>query len=500
MNIIDAIRDERLFRPLFKDLGTWAAWIAFLKAVYALPMDPAELEIYRQCTGRATPPSRPFPEIFAICGRRGGKSFIASITACFLALFHDWRPFLSPGEVAWVMVIATDRDQARNILNYIKGILSSSRMFNNAVERDLTWEIGLRNQVGIKVATCDYRTLRGYTVVAAICDEIAFWRAEGANPSQEILTALRPSLATIPGSLLLGISSPYGKTGPLYEAFREKWGQDGDEDSLIWKAGTKVMNPMIKDRVIDRAMKADPAAAKSEWLAEFRDDLASFVPPEAVEAVVYPGRLELPRISDEDYRAFVDPSGGTGKDAMTLAIAHQERDSGRVILDCIRAQRPPFNPKQCVKEFAQTIKSYGLSSVSGDKYSGDWCASTFREEGIAYENSKKPRSEIYLDFLPLIMQTRVELLDHPKMIAELKQLERITGRGRDIVDHPVNMHDDFINAAAGACILAANFQVGPEPNIRRLADDSPSSDGVKRERTFRFVPMGNWPEYIRRRF
>lgn len=79
MNVIDAIRDERLFRPLFKDLKSWNAWIVFLKTVFALPLDPAELGVYRQCTGRAVPPSRPFPEIFAIVGRRGGKSFIASV-------------------------------------------------------------------------------------------------------------------------------------------------------------------------------------------------------------------------------------------------------------------------------------------------------------------------------------------------------------------------------------------------------------------------------------
>jgi len=467
MNIVEAIQDEHLFGSLFRDPGTWAAWRVFLKGVFALPMTEGELKTYRECTGRDGAPAKPIGEAFAIVGRRGGKSFISAVIACFLALFYDWTPYLAPGETVWILVIATDRPQARNILGYIKGILQVSPMFKGMIEKDLTWEITLSNQVGVKVATCDYRTLRGYTVAGAVLDELAYWRSEGSNPAQEILTALRPALATIPGSLLLGISSPYGKTGPLFEVFQEKYGQD-DEDVLVWRAPTKVMNPTIKDRVIERAMKNDYAAAKSEWLAEFREDLASFVSPEVIDALIIPGRYELPKIQGVTYYAFVDPAGGSGKDSMTLSIFHKEVETGRIVQDCIRVQRPPFNPKQCVKEFAQALKTFGLSSVTGDKYSGDWCASTFREEGIQYENAKKPKAEIYLDFLPLIMQDRLDLLDHRQTIIELKQLERVTGRGRDIVDHPANLHDDCANTVAGAAVMAAEFDAKPQPNIRSL--------------------------------
>jgi len=189
------------------------------------------------------------------------------------------------------MVIASDRQQARVILNYIKAVLQIP-IFNNMVKKELSWEIRLKNQVTISVKTCDYRTIRGYTVVAAICDEIAFWKVEGANPAQEILTALRPSMATIPGSLLLGISTPYSKSGPLYESFRNKWGKD-DPDVLIWKAPTRIMNPTISERTIDKALKEDYSAAKAEWLAEFREDLETFLSSEMIEAAIVPKEAGL---------------------------------------------------------------------------------------------------------------------------------------------------------------------------------------------------------------
>jgi hypothetical protein len=51
----------------------------------------------------------------------------------------------------------------------------------------------------------------------------------------------------------------------------------------------------------------------------------------------------------------------------------------------------------------------------------------------------------------------VSLLDHPKSINQLCDLERRTGKGRDSIDHPPNGHDDIANALAGA---AVNVQSG----------------------------------------
>ena len=44
---------------------------------------------------------------------------------------------------------------------------------------------------------------------------------------------------------------------------------------------------------------------------------------------------------------------------------------------------------------------------------------------------------------------RIELLDDPRLIAQLCSLERRTARGgRDSIDHPPGQHDDLANVAA----------------------------------------------------
>lgn len=46
MTILEALADPQLLGalPAFHDFATWRAWLVFLRAVYGLPMDEADLE------------------------------------------------------------------------------------------------------------------------------------------------------------------------------------------------------------------------------------------------------------------------------------------------------------------------------------------------------------------------------------------------------------------------------------------------------------------------
>lgn len=453
VTILDAARDPNLFGPWFRKPETWSAWFAFLSALFALPMSEDQVAIFKQCTGREAPPATPATEAWLVCGRRAGKSFILALCAVFFATFKEHRRRLAPGERATVLVVARDRRQARVIFRFIRGLLTNVPMLARMVERETSDAFDLTNSVSIEIHTASFRSIRGYTVVAALCDEIAFWPTDdAADPDVEVLNAVRPAMATIPGAMLLCASSPYARRGALFDAHCRHYGKDGDP-VLVWQAPTRAMNATVPQSVIDAAMEADPSSAAAEYLAQFRTDVENFISREVVDAAVIPSRHELPRIGGVAYHGFVDPSGGSS-DAMTLAIGHAE--ANRIILDLVREVRPPFSPEAVTDDFSVLLKAYGCSRVTGDRYGGEWPRERFRTHGVEYATSQLAASDIYATLLPLLNSSRVELLDNPRLIAQLCSLERHTARGgRDSITHPANGHDDLINAAAGAIVAAS---------------------------------------------
>ena len=151
-------------------------------------------------------------------------------------------------------------------------------------------------------------------------------------------------------------------------------------------------------------------------------------------------------------------SGAGSGDSMTMGIAF--KDGADIVLACLMEQRPPFDPEQVVETFAGTLKAYGVLKVTGDKWATGFVASAFRRHGITYEDSAKPKSDLYKELLPLMASGVVKLLDNQRMLVQLLALERRTARGgKDSIDHPPRGHDDLINAACGA-VWSANDASG----------------------------------------
>lgn len=454
----------------------WAAHRALNKAVYALPMTDDELAIFCRHTNRRVPPAAPVSEAWLIVGRRGGKSRNASVNVFYRAISFD-PVRVAPGETAVAMLLAADRKQARQMIGYLKG-LCDLPSFRPYVRRVLTERIELHSGVAIEVHTANYRTTRGYTVIAVVCDEIAFWRTDdgSANPDTEVIQALRPAMATIPDALLLALSSPYAAKGELYRTHERSFGRD-DPHVLVWNSDTRSMNPDVPASVIDRAFEDDAISAASEYGRDghvvFRRDVESFLDPDAVRAVTIEGRLELPPARGHKYFAFVDPSGGS-QDSFTIAIAHAEGDNA--VLDVVRERRPPFSPDSVVAEYAEVLRTYGLKDVTGDRYAGEWPRERFSVHGITYHPSERTKSDIYRELIAPVNGGRVSLLDQSVLCAQLIGLERKVARGgKDTIDHAPGGRDDVANAAAGAIVLALpRLALG---RIRvAICDSSPSFD------------------------
>jgi hypothetical protein len=444
-----ALSDPRLLGNAIPG-DSWAGWRALLLAAMGEPLLPDELERFRRLTGRQEPPTERCDELWCVIGRRGGKSRAIATLAAYLATLTEVK--LDPGETGVVLCLAPAKDQASIVLNYLEGVLRGSPALARLIRRQTSESIELTNRISIDVRSASFRRLRGQTCVACIADEAAYWQSEESNnPDVEILNAVRPSLLTTKGMLAV-ISSPYSRRGALWDAYRADYGPQGDPRILVAHGTSKDLHPTLDQKYIDRAFEKDPVSAAAEYDAQFRSDIEGFVSTEAVDACVDAGIKERPYDRKYSYAAFVDPSGGA-TDSFTLALAHREGKTA--VLDAVREHRPPFSPENVVAQFAATCRDYRVTTVTGDRYSGEWVVEQFRKNSILYQPSEKTKSELYADVLPLINSRTAGLLDLPVLHRQLTGLERRTARsGKDSIDHAPGGRDDVANAVAGALTLA----------------------------------------------
>jgi hypothetical protein len=459
-SIIEFMEDPRLFGDTF--IGpSWSPWKIILRAAYGLPLSKSEKRWFCTHTGRTryAPPPGGWAEVVVIVGRQSGKTRVAALVADYEAGFPIKMPDV--GYYFATLVAQDQRNALRTALEYARDPFLTSPPLKAEVSGDVADVLTLRTRVKLAAYPCRPAAVRGPRNVVAICDELAFFQSTEGNPTDtEMLRALRPTLATTGGKLWV-LSSPYAEFGQVYELHRKNFGND-DGLVLVVQATAPELNPTLSKDYLKRMEQDDPEAYRSEVLGEFRKGLSTLLDPDALAACV--DQVTRERLAEDSvkYYGFVDAATGGGRDRFTAGIAHAQTIGGReiAVLDVVRGVAPPFDPNAAIAEAAALFHRYRIKHVVGDQFAGGkdhgFVQSGFRALGIKYEVSELTRSDLYLEFLPLVNSNTVLLLNHPDMLREFRGLERRRGSsGKDRVDHRPNAHDDLANAAAGALVHVA---------------------------------------------
>lgn len=469
MNLLEALADRNVLgaSPAFADLTPWRGWLTFLGAVYGLPLEEGGAQLFRSCTGREgyAPPPGGWREAVAIVGRQAGKTRAAAAVVSYEAAMA--QPSLD-GERYALLLAQDHRAAMRSAFSYIKSTFQASPLLRRMIVSETADTLRLDNGVNVAAYPCRPSAVRGLRAVVAVLDELAFFTStDGYATDTEMLRAIRPTLATTGGRLIV-LSSPYGQTGALYDLHKRHHGRDG-APVLVWQADAPTMNPTLPADYLERMREDDPEAYASEVMGQFRAGLSLLFDPEQVAACVNAERpRELPPREGVRYVAFTDPSGGRS-DAFTCAVAHAEGtgDARPCIVDVVRRWPAPFNPSGVVAECADLLRRYGVSRVTGDRFAGEWPREQFRAHRVEYEVAPLDRSALYLALLPVVNARQVELPEDPVLLRELRGLERQRGSsGRDRVDHRRGAHDDSANAVAGV----AHQVLGVRQSVLRVAE------------------------------
>jgi hypothetical protein len=446
--IDEALRDPALLGAALGDWRSWSTWLAVLRAAFGLSLDAQQRQAFTNVAGNRSIPTRSVRELWAIVGRRAGKSRMAAAVAVYLACFVKHR--LAAGERGMVLVLSGTTEQSRTVFDYARAFLEESPILQKEIESYTRTEIRLRNGIVIAIHSNSFRHIRGRTLCACVFDEVAVWRDESfASPDIEVFRSVKPMLSTTKG-MLVGISTGYRRVGLLFQKHRDHFGQDS-ATTLVVQGSTQAFNGTIDEAEIAEQVAADPAAARAEWYGEFRDDLATFLSDDLIDAAIEPDRpLEVPPRDGVIYHAFTDAAAGASDrgDAYTIAIGHHQ--GGNFQVDVVRGVLGRFDPHAVTEQFAALCRQYRIRTVVGDNYASQWVREVWLKVGMDYQLAALPKGQIYMECLPLFARRVLRLPDHQRMIRELRLLERSARvSGREHVDHAKGGHDDFANVCCG---------------------------------------------------
>jgi hypothetical protein len=418
---------------------------------------------------------------FVLAGR--GKKNYKTCDLILAALYCLMLRESSSGNTCYVL--ANDEGQAADDLALAKKLVAVNAAL--AAEVDVFQkEIRRKDERGslMILPARDIAGAHGKTAMFIGYDEIHSYR------TYDLFEALSPD-PTRANSLVWVTSydSIYQSPGiPLYDF--KAIGRAGTDPRMLfsWYSGDDCTDPDFA--ALEPELRANPSLAS--WSATIEDGRhyldqqrrrlpfrkfqrlhlnlpgsvsGAFFDQAVVMAAIVKGRVGLPPEPGRKYSAFVDMSGGSNDDS-TLAIAHEF--DGRAVLDLVVKQdgAPPFHPRLAVKKFAEIIRSYGLTSVTGDSYAGETFRQDFWDHHVDYQvcrgrtdsklrqvegstGAPVHRSDLYEALEVGLNGGEVELLDVPILQQQLLQL---VVRGASI-DHEPGAHDDFANAAAGAIFI-----------------------------------------------
>jgi hypothetical protein len=265
------------------------------------------------------------------------------------------------------------------------------------IESETVDTIELKNRITLEVQAASAARSRGFTAIAICLDESCFLKSGDAIDSDaDLMTALRPSLMTTRGPMLL-TSTPGAPLGMAHKLFKRHYKPDGSPRCLVANGGTLDFNPSIEQSVIDQAYEDDPEAAEAEIGGKFRTPMSAYLPRAVIERAIdqniVPLRRRHPGIS---YRMYVDTASGVGKDSFTYCVGHVAPGGDRnfIIIDELQERQPPFNVDDTVRDVCAAAKFWG-THVMGDQY-GRPLISTFARHGVQYTINPWSTSEVYL--------------------------------------------------------------------------------------------------------
>ena len=442
-----------------------------------------------------------FTELHLCIGRRGSKTIIASIISAYEAYKllkigngnpHRFYNIPEDEDIA-IINVALSQSQSGRLFSQIQARLRNSVFFKSRIAKETTTEIRLFTDKdlikkgegatievhGSVVIVCGHSnpdTLRGYSAILILFDELAFYDESGKVTGSAFYNALEPSTRKFKkfgDGRLVEISSPSTMVGIFYDIFKNAKTSD---HILSYQLPTWCLNADITYESLQEAQKRNPESFPVEYGAQWAKYgiYGNYFEPAMIDRCVRydigPHTRPMPRVN---YYIHVDPAqSGPRYVAVMVAKEYYTNHIGKRRCRVILANVWVWDPTPGLglmfcdidRQMIDICARFHPMAVSYDQFNSVQSLQLLKSHGIhtictAYNRNFK--NKIYQnlkDMMSYQPQAELFLYEDPKLIMEMKALKyRPTMRGISLVvdKHGEVKTDDVIDALAGATAMAS---------------------------------------------
>ena len=446
-----------------------------------IPDTMTEVEIYEFLTDKKYDPKAiaeiKVNKINLICGRRAGKSTLASIIAIYCAITTNWKPFLSKTPFATVLIMSHSKEFSDEVLDIIKQFINESpvltRLINGSRKQtasamNLAMPFVVENKiinslVQIKVGAASSKTTRGMAACAVIADEIAYWSLEESAKESDykIMKAVRPALKQFgKHGMLIKLSSPGLKLGVLYDEYKKDREGSLPPAYVVFKATSWMMNTFLPKEEFEEEHALDPDGFDVEYRANFADSLSNFISTDSIDLAVMRGVVVQTPSDGKDVRYFaaIDAAFKGDKFTFSLVGVTENRVTQYVTKGWQGSKKQPVNANEVAAWIQNVLNDFPVDYVAADQYAFQPLREIFDKYGIVLKEhpfSPTFKKKIYFNLKNLVHRNQIDLLDHVTQTKELKELVvEQSPTGLIKIGHPTGGSDDFADSLAIASLLA----------------------------------------------
>lgn len=439
-------------------------------------------------------PDRARAVLVAVCGARGGKSYVLGAIRLLQQALQTSLQTLAPGEQAMGLIVAPDMRLAKQALSYVKGALRMRDKLRALIVAETTDSVTLRRPEGGIVsieclpATSGGSAVRGRSLVGALLDEAAFFRDDSYKVNDvEIFKAIAPRM--LPGAQLVIASTPWSKTGLLYELFRANYGKHST--AIAAHAPTLLLQDVKWTReIVDRERERDPDNARREFDAEFMDlDAIAFFDARAIERSIDTS-LALPLKYDPDACTACGADFAFRVDSAALVAVARDRALYRVanVLE-LRPTERELKPGPVVGVFAKIAQGYHVEGVVADSHYRESIAEHLETHNLLLFSAPEGvtgKNRTYQRFRTILHDGLLKLPEHTRLIRQLREVQsRPTAGGQISIQSPrwkTGGHGDLVSALVLAVDYCAKHVFDP---IAKPYPAEGSAEFYERQKEFR---------------